>query len=116
MILSRTLDEATGKLLDTNKGPSPKAGQLDNRGSHFYLAMYWAQALAAQTEDAQLKAYFAPLAKTLAENEKKIVDELNAVQGKKVDIGGYYASNPAKAGAVMRPSATFNAAMDSLAR
>jgi len=116
MVLSRTLDEATGKLLDTNKGPSPKTGQLDNRGSHFYLAMYWAQALAAQAEDAELKAYFAPLAKSLAENEKKIVDELNAVQGKPADIGGYYASNPAKAGPVMRPSATFNAAIDALAR
>src|SRR5262249_19476555 len=116
LILSKEIDQATGKLLENNKSPSPKAGQLDNRGSHFYLAMYWAQALAAQTEDTQLKAYFAPLAKTLAENEKKIVDELNAVQGKKVDIGGYYASNPDKAGPVMRPSPTFNAAMDSLAR
>jgi isocitrate dehydrogenase len=77
--------------------------------------MYWAQALAAQTEDAELAAYFAPLAKTLAENEKKIVDELNAVQGKPADIGGYYVSVPAKAGAVMRPSPTFNAAIDPLA-
>jgi isocitrate dehydrogenase len=116
MVLSKTLDGATGRLLETNKGPSPKTGQLDNRGSHFYLAMYWAQALAAQTEDAELKAYFAPLAKSLAENEKKIVDELNAVQGKPADIGGYYAANPAKAGPVMRPSATFNAAIDALAR
>ena len=91
MILAKTLDEATGKLLDNSKSPSPKTGQLDNRGSHFYLALYWAQALAAQTEDAELKAYFAPLAKTLADNEKKIVDELNAVQGKPADIGGYYA-------------------------
>src|SRR5262245_62748550 len=102
MILSRTLDEATGKLLDTNKGPSPKTGQLDNRGSHFYLAMYWAQALAAQSEDAELKAYFAPLAKSLADNEKKIVDEMNAVQGKPADIGGYYLSVADKAGPVMR--------------
>ena len=115
MMLARTLDEATGKLLDNNKGPSPKAGQLDNRGSHFYLALYWAQALAAQSEDAQLKAYFAPLAKTLAENEKKIVDELNAVQGKPADVGGYYAFSPTKASAVMRPSSTFNAAVDALA-
>ena len=114
MLLAKTLDEATSKLLDTNKSPSPKAGQLDNRGSHFYLALYWAQALGAQSEDADLKAYFAPLAKKLAESEKKIVDELNAVQGKPADIGGYYLSNPTRAGAVMRPSATFNAAIDSL--
>jgi isocitrate dehydrogenase len=115
MMLAKTLDEATGKLLDNNKGPSPKAGQLDNRGSHFYLALYWAQALAAQSEDAQLKAYFAPLAKTLADNEKKIVDELNAVQGKPADVGGYYAFSPTKASAVMRPSSTFNAAVDAMA-
>jgi isocitrate dehydrogenase len=116
MMLAKTLDEATGRLLDNNKGPSPKAGQLDNRGSHFYLALYWAQALAAQTEDAELRSYFTPLAKTLADNEKKIVDELNAVQGKPADIGGYYLSVPAKVGAVMRPSATFNAAIDALAK
>jgi isocitrate dehydrogenase len=115
MILARTLDEATGKLLDNNKTPSPKAGQLDNRGSHFYLALYWAQALAAQTENSELKGHFAPLAKRLAENEKKIVDELNAVQGRRVDIGGYYATSPSKAGEVMRPSVTLNAAMDALA-
>jgi isocitrate dehydrogenase len=115
MLLARTLDEATGKLLDNNKSPSPKAGQLDNRGSHFYLALYWAQALAAQTEDAELKAHFAPLARTLAENEKKIVEELNSVQGKPVDIGGYYAASPTKASAVMRPSRTFNATIDALA-
>ena len=111
MVLAKTLDEATGKLLDNNKGPSPKTGQLDNRGSHFYLTLYWAQALAAQTEDAELKARFAPLARTLAENEKKIVDELNAVQGKPADIGGYFVSDPDKAGPVMRPSPTFNAAL-----
>jgi isocitrate dehydrogenase len=116
MLLARTLDEATGKLLDTSKNPSPKTGQLDNRGSHFYLAMYWAQALAAQTEDAELRNYFTPLAKTLADNEKKIVDELNAVQGKPADIGGYYLAVPAKAGAVMRPNPTFNAAIDALVK
>jgi isocitrate dehydrogenase len=115
MILARTLDEATGRLLDTNKSPSPKAGQLDNRGSHFYLALYWAQALAAQSDDPALKAYFAPLAKQLADNEKKIVEELNAVQGKPADVGGYYAFSPTKASAVMRPSGTFNAAVDALA-
>ncbi|HYL89436.1 MAG TPA: NADP-dependent isocitrate dehydrogenase [Burkholderiales bacterium] len=114
MLLARTLDEATSRLLDNNKSPSPKTGQLDNRGGHFYLALYWAQALAAQDEDAELKAYFTPLAGKLADHEKKIVEELNAVQGKPADIGGYYLSNPAKAGAVMRPSATFNATIDPL--
>jgi len=110
-LLAKTLDEATGKLLDNNKSPSPKTGQLDNRGSQFYLTMYWAQALAEQNEDAAIKARFAPFAKTLAENEQKIVDEFKAVQGKPVDIGGYYKADPAKTKAVLRPSATFNAAL-----
>ena len=110
-ILARTLDEATGKLLDNNKSPSPRTGELDNRGSQFYLAMYWAEALANQTEDKELQAHFAPLAKSLAENEQKIVSELKAVQGKPVDIGGYYLADPEKCKAVMRPSATFNAAL-----
>ena len=114
VVLAKTLDAATGKLLDTNKNPSPKTGQLDNRGSQFYLAMYWAQELAAQTEDKDLAAKFAPLAKTLTDNEKKIVDELNAVQGKPVDIGGYYMPDVKKVEAVMRPSATFNAALASV--
>ena len=113
-VLSKTLDAATGKLLDNNKNPSPKTGQLDNRGSQFYLAMYWAQELAAQTEDADLAAKFAPLAKTLADNEKKILAEFNSVQGKPVDIGGYYLPDPKKLEAVMRPSATFNAALASI--
>jgi len=113
-ILAKTLDAATGKLLDNNKGPSPKTGQLDNRGSQFYLAMYWAQELAAQTEDKDLQAKFAPLAKTLADNEKKIVDELAAVQGKPADIGGYYILDQKKVTAVMRPSATFNAALETV--
>jgi isocitrate dehydrogenase len=113
-VLSATLDAATGKLLDNNKNPSPKTGQLDNRGSQFYLAMYWAQELAAQTEDKELAAQFAPLAKQLTDNEKKIVDELNAVQGKPVDIGGYYMPDQAKLAAIMRPSATFNAALASV--
>ena len=110
-ILATTLDAATGKLLDNNKGPSPKTGQLDNRGSQFYLAMYWAQALAEQKEDPALAAHFAPLAKTLADSEQKIVAELAAVQGKPADIGGYYKADGAKVEAVMRPSATFNAAL-----
>ena len=114
-LLARTLDAATGKLLDHNKGPSAKTGQLDNRGSHFYLALYWAQELAAQTEDAALQAHFAPLAKSLEANEQKIVAELAAVQGKPADIGGYYKPDMAKTEAVMRPSATFNAALAALA-
>jgi len=111
-IVAKALDAATGKLLDNSKGPSPKTGQLDNRGSQFYLAMYWAQELAAQTEDAELAAKFAPLAQTLTENEAKIVAELNAVQGQHVDIGGYYLPDVKKLEAVMRPSATFNAALE----
>jgi isocitrate dehydrogenase len=114
-ILAKTLDAATGKLLDNRKSPSPKTGELDNRGSQFYLTLYWAQELAAQTEDAELARRFAPLAKTLAENEQKIVAELLAVQGKPVDIGGYYKPEEAKVSAVMRPSATFNAALQSVA-
>ena len=111
MLLARTLDQATGQLLDNNKGPSPKTGQLDNRGSQFYLALYWAQALAGQTEDAQMQAAFAPLAKALADGEAAIVQEFSAVQGQAVDIGGYYMADDAKCKAVMRPSATFNAAL-----
>jgi len=110
-LLAKTLDAATGRLLDNNKNPSPKTGQLDNRGSQFYLAMYWAQELAAQAEDTELAAHFAPLARTLADNEQQIVDELEAVQGQPADIGGYYLPDPAKTKAVMRPSATLNAAL-----
>ncbi|MDO8456813.1 MAG: NADP-dependent isocitrate dehydrogenase [Burkholderiaceae bacterium] len=110
-ILAKTLDDATGKLLENRKGPSTRTGELDNRGSHFYLTMYWAQALAEQTEDKELQAHFAPLAKNLAANEAKIVEELKAVQGKPVDIGGYYMPDLAKTEAIMRPSATFNAAL-----
>ena len=110
-ILARTLDAATGLLLDNNKNPSPKTGQLDNRGSQFYLALYWAQELAAQTDDADLAAKFAPLAKQLADNEKTIVAELAAVQGKSVDIGGYYKPDFDKLESIMRPSKTFNDAL-----
>ncbi|MBJ7337346.1 NADP-dependent isocitrate dehydrogenase [Mycolicibacterium sp.] len=113
-ILARTLDLATGKLLDNNKNPSRKTGELDNRGSQFYLAMYWALELAAQTDDTDLAEHFAPLAKTLAENEDAIVAELNEAQGDAVDIGGYYYPDPEKITAVMRPSRTFNAALDSV--
>jgi isocitrate dehydrogenase len=111
VILAKTLDAATGKLLDNNKNPSPKTGQLDNRGSQFYLAMYWAQELAAQMDDLALQSKFAPLAKTLTEQEKKIVSEFNAVQGHAVDIGGYFFPSHDKLKAVMCPSATFNAAL-----
>ena len=114
-LLAKTLDAATGKLLDNNKGPSPKTGQLDNRGSQFYLAMYWAQELAAQTDDAALAAKFAPLAKALSDNESTIIAELAAVQGKPADIGGYYLADLAKVTAVMRPSETLNQALASLA-
>lgn len=107
-LLAKTLDEATGKLLDENKSPSRRTGELDNRGSQFYLAMYWAQSLAAQSEDKEMAAKFAPLAKSLAENEQNIIAELKSVQGKAVDIGGYYMADVAKRDAVMRPSATLN--------
>ncbi|MFM2034635.1 MAG: hypothetical protein RJA32_1270 [Pseudomonadota bacterium] len=107
-ILAKTLDEATGQLLENRKSPSSRTGELDNRGSQFYLALYWAQALAAQTEDKELQAHFAPLAKQLKDNEEKIVAELSAVQGKSVDIGGYYKPDLKKLEQVMRPSATLN--------
>ncbi|KIP91744.1 NADP-dependent isocitrate dehydrogenase [Pseudomonas fluorescens] len=114
LVLSKTLDQATGQFLDNNKSPSRKVGNIDNRGSHFYLAMYWAQALAAQTEDAALQAQFATLAKTLTENEATIVAELNAVQGKPVDIGGYYHADAELISKAMRPSETFNNAIAAL--
>jgi len=112
-LLAKTLDAATGKLLDNNKSPSPKTGELDNRGSQFYLALYWAQELAAQTEDAELQAHFKPIAAALTSKEKTIVGELSDVQGKPVDIGGYYKPDTDKTNAAMRPSATFNAVLDS---
>ncbi|OZY60466.1 isocitrate dehydrogenase (NADP(+)) [Pseudomonas lundensis] len=114
LVLAKTLDQATGQFLDNNKSPSRKVGNIDNRGSHFYLALYWAQALAAQTEDKDLQAQFAPVAKAMAENEATIVAELNAVQGKPVDIGGYYHADADKLSNVMRPSATLNAIIASV--
>ncbi len=111
-LLAKTLDAATGKLLDNSKSPSPKTGELDNRGSQFYLAMYWAQELAAQSQDKELQAHFAKVAKALTDNEQKIVDELKAVQGKPADIGGYYILDKQKVTSVMRPSATLNAIID----
>jgi isocitrate dehydrogenase len=113
-ILAETLDRATGELLDAGKSPSRKCGELDNRGSQFYLTLYWAQALAACASDRDLAARFAPLAERLAADEATIVAELNAVQGQPVDIGGYYVPDPVLAAAAMRPSPTFNAALVSL--
>ena len=107
-VLSKTLDAATATFLNEDKSPTRKIGGIDNRGSHFYLALYWAQELAKQTEDAELAAQFAPVAETLTQNESTIVSELNAVQGHKVDIGGYYYMNDEKASKAMRPSATLN--------
>jgi isocitrate dehydrogenase len=115
MVLAETLDQAIGKFLDNNKSPARKVGQIDNRGSHFYLALYWAQALAEQTKDKELQARFATIAKKLGENEAKIAGELIAAQGKPVDTGGYYRPDPAKTAAAMRPSPTLNAIVDSIA-
>ena len=114
-VMANALDAANGQILDNNKSPARKVGELDNRGSHFYLAQYWAQALAAQDDDAALKAKFTPLAEALTRDEAKIIAELNGAQGKPVDIGGYYRPDLARVGAAMRPSATFNAALASLA-
>ena len=113
-VLAETLDEATGKFLENDKSPGRKLGMIDVRGSHFYLALYWAQALAAQTQDAELKAHFTPVASELAANEEKIVSELIAVQGKSVDVGGYYLPDEAKANAALRPSQTFNSILATL--
>jgi isocitrate dehydrogenase, NADP-dependent, monomeric type len=113
-VLAETLDAATGKFLENDRSPGRKLGTIDNRGSHFYLALYWAQELAAQDKDAELKAIFAPVAKALAEREKVIVDELLAVQGRPADIGGYYFPDEEKTSKAMRPSETFNAILATL--
>jgi isocitrate dehydrogenase len=113
-VLGQALDKATGTLLENNKSPSRKVGELDNRGSHFYLTLYWSQELAAQKDDPALAAKFAPLAKTLADKEQQILEELSKVQGQPADLGGYYQVDLAKANAVMRPSATFNQALESI--
>ena len=113
-VLADTLDQAIGKFLDNDKSPARKVGETDNRGSHFYLALYWAQALAQQSKDKALQGRFAPLAKVLTDKEAVIAAELIAAQGKPVDIGGYYQPDNAKAGAAMRPSATLNAALAAL--
>jgi len=111
-ILSKTLDDATSKFLDTDKSPTRRIGGIDNRGSHYYLAMYWAQELASQNDHAELKAQFTPLSEALTQNETKIIEELIAVQGKPADIGGYYHMNDALATAIMRPSSTLNSIID----
>jgi isocitrate dehydrogenase len=113
-LLADTLDRATETYLNEDRSPSRKLGGIDNRGSHFYLALYWAHELATQTKDEELRAAFAPLAKTLADSEHAIVGELIAVQGSPVELGGYYRPDPELASAVMRPSATFNAALAAL--
>jgi isocitrate dehydrogenase len=110
-VLARALDAAIGRVLEENRSPSRRTGELDNRGSHFYLALYWAQELAAQSDDAELGDRFAPLARRLEQGQDRIVDELNAVQGAPVDLGGYYLPDPERAAAVMRPSETLNAAL-----
>ena len=113
-VLADALDEATGRFLEENKSPSRKVGEIDNRGSHYYLALYWAQALAQQTADSELAAAFSDVAQRLSDGEEKIVAELLGVQGSPADIGGYYRPEDEKAFAVMRPSATLNEAIDSL--
>ena len=115
LVLSKSLDQATGKFLDNDKSPSRKVNELDNRGSHFYLALYWAQALAGQSEDKKLKEHFTGLAQQLEENEAKIVDELSGAQGAPVDLGGYYHADPDKVTKAMRPSATLNAILEAAA-
>jgi isocitrate dehydrogenase len=113
-VLGDALDRATETFLNENRSPARRVGQIDNRGSHFYLALYWAEELAKQTDDAEIAADFADLATRMRAEEDTITEELLAVQGSPADIGGYYRPDPAKAAAVMRPSATFNAALDSL--
>ena len=114
LILSQTLNDAIGQFLDENKSPSRKVNELDNRVSHFYLALYWAQALATQTDNGDLAAQFSPCAAALAENETAIIEELNSLQGQPMDIGGYYQPNDEKAAAAMRPCEMFNEVLSAL--
>jgi isocitrate dehydrogenase len=113
-VFAETLHAANAKFLDSDKSPGRKVGELDTRGSHFYLALYWAEALAAQTQDAELQARFARVARQLRDSEAKIVAELNAAQGRPVDLGGYYRPDPELTAAAMRPSATLNAIVDAI--
>ncbi|NLB47522.1 MAG: NADP-dependent isocitrate dehydrogenase, partial [Microbacteriaceae bacterium] len=114
-VLADTLDRATGTFLEEDRSPGRKLGTIDNRGSHFYLGLYWAQELARQTDDAELAAVFAPVAEQVTSNEATIVAELLAVQGAPAEIGGYYLPDPSLVAKVMRPSATLNAIIDSVA-
>ncbi|HEY4484779.1 MAG TPA: NADP-dependent isocitrate dehydrogenase, partial [Nitrospiria bacterium] len=114
-ILADTLDRATAKFLESNKSPARKVGEIDNRGSHFYLALYWAQSLAEQTDDKKLQERFSKIAQQLTQNEAKIVAELIGAQGKPVDLGGYYHPDAVKASKAMRPSQTLNALVDAIA-
>jgi isocitrate dehydrogenase len=114
-VFADTLHEANAKFLESDKSPSRKVGELDTRGSHFYLALYWAEALATQRQDAELQKRFAPVAQRLRDNEATIVGELNAAQGQPVDLGGYYRPDPTLAAKAMRPSPTFNAIVDAIA-
>jgi len=114
-VLGKALDKANGRILENDKSPQRKVGELDNRGSHFYLAQYWARALADQSDDAALKAKFAAIAQQLEQQESKILSELNGVQGRAMDVGGYYRTDTGKTSAAMRPSATLNAIIDSIA-
>jgi isocitrate dehydrogenase len=113
-LLADALDTANGRYLDGNKGPSPDVGEMDNRGCHFYVAMYWAQALAAQDADLELKKMFTPVAEELTANEEKIMGELNAGQGTPQELGGYYRPDAVKTAAALRPSPTFNAIIDAI--
>src|SRR4029453_3867553 len=114
LVVAEALDRANGKILDNDKSPQRKVGELDNRGSHFYLAMYWARALADQSKDPELRARFGRVAIELEGNEAKIVGELNGVQGKPVQVGGYYPPDPAQTARAMRPSATLNAIIEGI--
>ena len=114
-VLAEALDKATVRLLETGKSPSRKVGELDNRGSHYYMALYWAEELANQNKDADLQSKFTPVAEKLKANEEKIISELKAVQGKSVNIGGYYRFDQSLAEDIMRPSQTFNQIIDSIA-
>jgi isocitrate dehydrogenase len=113
-LLAETLDQAIGKFLDNNKSPARKVGEIDNRGSHFYLALYWAEALAAQSKDPGLKTRFTGMAQNLSANEARINAELLGAQGRPVDLGGYYQPDPAKVARAMRPSPTLNAIIESM--
>jgi len=114
MLFAGTLDQAIGKFLENGKSPSRKVGELDTRGSHFYLALYWAQSLAAQGKDKEVQGRFTKMAKELGDNEAQIVDEINSAQGSPADIGGYYRPDAEKTSRAMRPSATFNSIIDAL--